>query len=548
MISEIRRFLSKHHLDALLVGRTDSFLSEYYPPQSAQLKQATGFCGSAGMAVITHNQTILFVDSRYTEQAKIESAFQVYEIPSQTTPSDWLSKHLPGQKIGYNSTQRSVLWVEYMVKKGIRLVPVSESDWESLFPSRTDKIAPTFEYDISFCGESAADKIKRLTGVLESHQLDGYVLTVPDSVSWLLNQRSLSVPQYPVVFKRIIVLRDGTILDLHEDRNRLQGLRLGLDPAETPQSLFEEIRSVAKIITLPDPVTEMKSVKNPTEQQNIRQACLFESKILCRFLAWVEKNKATITEMDCDTKLQELRCESPLYRGDSFDTIAAVGEHAARAHYRADTSSNVSVSSAPMLLVDTGGNYLNGTTDMTRTICVGTPSPLMIKRYTQVLKGHIALATTPVHEGDLPLELDNRARSALQADGADYGHATGHGIGMYLAVHEAPPVIYKSANTPLQAGMLFSNEPGFYDAQAGFGIRLENMIMTLSGPDNSLILENLLWVPFDGRLIDFTMLTTDEKQWLKSYHQTIRDRIMPNLNAEDQSLLNPLLDFFTEIT
>ncbi|MBR6412044.1 MAG: M24 family metallopeptidase [Alphaproteobacteria bacterium] len=543
MIKKIRQFLSKHRLDAIVISRTDSFLGEYYPPEKEQLEKATGFTGSAGLAVITQDQAVLFVDSRYTEQAKTESGFQVFEIPTETLPSSWMVQNLTNLKIGYNPDQRSVGWVTYLMGQKLDLTPINSADWPELFPIKKEKAAPVFDYDIAYCGETTESKIQKIAANLTKKNIDAYVFTVPDSVSYILNQRSLWVPEYPVVFKRLIVFANGKFMELSDDLSPLKGKKVGLDLRMTPMAVFQKIKAVATVSDMPDPVEEMKSVKNEVEQQNIRQACLFESRVLCRFLAYVEGNKAELDELSCDTKLKELRAESPLYRGDSFDTIAAVGPHAAMAHYQATPKSNMAVTSAPLLLVDTGGNYLNGTTDMTRTICVGVPTDEMKKRYTQVLKGHIALATSLVHKGDLPCELDLKARSFLRADGVDYGHSTGHGIGMYLAVHEAPPTIYEKADTPLKAGMLFSNEPAYYKS-GEFGIRLENMILTDAGPDDTLILENLLWVPFDGRLVQFDLLTDGEREWLRAYHKAVQERIFPDLTPAERQILQPLLDFF----
>ena len=547
MKKQLREFLKQHHLDALLITRTDSFLGEHFPPEITQLKQATGFSGSAGLAVITKDQAVLFVDSRYTEQAKIESEWTVFEIPTETTPSAWMEENVKGKKIGYNPWYRSVAWLEFMEQKGLQFEPINWKDWQSLFPNAPDTRAPVFDYGVEYCGETTQSKMKRLVSVLKENDLDAYVLTSPDSVSYLLNKRSLTVPEYPVIFERLVVFSDGTYRELPDDMSCLKGKRVGIDFIQAPVAVCQKISRVVPVQSLSDPVEKMKSIKNVTEQNNIRQACLFESRVICRFLAWVEQHKAEMDELACDAKLKELRSESPLYRGDSFSTIAAVGGHAACAHYMATDKTTVPVTSAPLLLVDTGGNYLNGTTDMTRTICVGTPTALMKKRYTQVLKGHIALATTPVQIGDLPAVLDQNARSFLRADGVDYGHSTGHGIGMYLAVHEAPPTIYEKALTPLQAGMLFSNEPAFYDSKNEFGIRLENMILTVPGPKKSLILENLLWIPFDGRLIDTDLLTDSEKAWLRAYHHGITERILPDLSETERSVLQPILDFFLNL-
>ncbi len=542
MQKQIRNFLKEQNLDALLITRTDSFLGEYYPPEKKQLEKATGFTGSAGLALFTKDKSVLFVDSRYTEQAKIETDMSVYEIPTQTTVSAWIQKNLPKAHIGYNPWQRSVSWVEFMNTKDINLAPVEEKKWETLFPSDADKSDHIFDYN-EFCGETTVSKIQKVIQFIKQEDLDAYIFTSPDSVSWLLNKRNKAIPEYPVIFTRLVVWKDGTYQELTSDF-QFNNIKIGIDINETPMALFSFLQQNATIKHIPDIVQELKAVKNATECQNIRQTCFYESQVICRFLAWIEQNKETIDELACDKKLKELRTENTFYIGDSFDTIAAVGEHAARAHYQATKETNVPITSASILLVDTGGNYLTGTTDMTRTIYIAEPTPIIKKRYTQVLKGHIALATTSVKEGDTPVQLDKNARQFLRNDGVDYGHSTGHGIGMLLSVHEAPPYIYEKSETPLKAGMLFSNEPAFYDAKEGYGIRLENMILTDKGPDDTLILENLLWIPFDGRLVDFDLLTTEEKKWLKSYHNAIRVRILPNLSRQEQETLIPLLDFF----
>ena len=291
----------------------------------------------------------------------------------------------------------------------------------------------------------------------------------------------------------------------------------------------------------------MKAQKNVIEIQNLKKACQFESAVICKFLAWIETQKETITELDCVDELHRLRSQNPLYVADSFDVIAASGPHAAQAHYLPTPSSSCFVRKYPLLLVDTGGQYYNGTTDMTRTICIGKPTPIIKKRYTQVLKGHIALAQAIVAEGDTPVELDKLAHQYLRADGVDYLHATGHGIGMFLSVHENPPVIHEKSTTPLFAGMVFSNEPAYYDETLGFGIRLENMLLSVRTDDNQLVFENLLYIPFDNRMVDVDMLTNDEREWIKAYHKQILDEIFPLLDGKTRAVLQPMIDFFIKL-
>ncbi len=555
MLTTIRHFLTEQQIDALLIPRTDSFLGEHYPPEKDTLQRATGFTGSAGMALITPDKAVLFVDARYTDQARLQAPdFTVFEIPTDTTPSKWMTENLPHQTIGYPAHQRSVAWVYQMFKAlspaDIRFTGINKSKWETLLPPTPVRGRPDpFDYPIEFAGESSDDKIARVADIVRNKGVDAVWVGTPDNVSWLLNKRCLWAPCYPAVFEQGFVTADGHYCPLTPDTlTALSDKTIAVDLSTMSQETYEHLRTHA--ITLqdtPDMIAPLKAVKNQTEQQNIRTACLFESVVVSRFLAWIEMYRDTIDECACDTKLKELRAASPLYRGDSFDTIAAVGEHAARAHYQATPDSTVPVTSAPLLLVDTGGHYLNGTTDMTRTIATGTPTSLMKHRYTQVLKGHIALATSTLKEGDSPALLDQRAHSFLRADGVDYRHATGHGIGLFLDVHEAPPVIHESVTTPLLPGMLFSNEPAYYDNIDGFGIRLENMILAQTGADKTITLENLLWIPFDGRLIDETMLTPAEKKWLCDYHATIRNRILPLMPPDEQQALFPLLDFFDHL-
>ncbi len=550
MLDKIRSFLQQENLDALIIPRTDSFLREHYPPEKNQLFHATGFSGSAGLAIVTKNDAVLFVDSRYTTQAKQQSSlFRIFEIPTETMPADWMRKNLSGQKIGYPAAQRSVGWTYQMYRTlsehNIRFQGISTATWENLFPKEGIQPPPDFEYDIIYAGESTTDKLKRVASIIQEKGWDAFIFCAPDSVSWLLNKRCLWAPHYPVIFKREIVWADGRYQELTNTTiSELSGQNVGVDFNELPQDMYERLAPRAKLHNHSDIIAPLKAVKNPVEQENIRSACLFESIVICRFLAWVETNLNTIDEYDCNQKLRSLRAENPLYQGDSFDTIAAVGTHAALAHYQADKKSTVPLNSAAMTLIDTGGHYLNGTTDMTRTIATGVPSDIMKHRYTQVLKGHIALASSVLKQGDSGTILDERAHVFLRADGVDFRHATGHGIGMFLDVHEAPPVIYEKATQPLSAGMVFSNEPAFYDDVAGYGIRLENMLLTQEGPKDTIILENLLWIPFDHRLVETDLLTSEEKEWLKEYHTVIREKVLPNLSSVEQNVLRPQLDFF----
>lgn len=534
--------------DGVLISRNDSFLGEYNPCESDRLFKVTGFTGSAGVCFVSATQKVLFVDSRYTEQAKEQSDFDVYEVPRETKLSTWLKENAQNKKIAFNAWTHSVLFVEQMrkilQKEAVVLEELPDSVIQNWFGVSGVENKEVFDYELKYTGQGTAEKLKRLQSYILEHNLDGYIITEPENVSWLLNKRSRLVGEYPVIFERGYVDKEGRYQTLSIQNDFLKGKRIGIELASTPYALLKELSQKAKLVDLPDAVSLMKAVKNPVEIHNIKEACLSESKTICRFLAWIEKEKETISELDCTQKLQDLRQEDPLYFADSFDTIAAAGNHAALAHYMATPNTSYKIKDYPMLMVDTGGHYLNGTTDMTRTICISAPTPVMKKRYTQVLKGHIALASTHLTDTSTTALLDKRAHQYLRADGVDYLHATSHGIGMMLAVHEMPPIVHERDTQGMKAGMVFSNEPAYYDAQAGYGIRLENMLLSVADEKGGLIFENLLFAPFDYRLIDFDLLSIEEKRWLKEYHQIIKDKIFILLNQEEQHILEPLINAF----
>lgn len=550
MLEKIREYLVQNGLDAVLVPQQDEFLGEYLTADKKRLKALTGFSGSAGLAVITAEKAVLFVDSRYTIQAKRQTRFDVIEVPTETTPLNWMSEHLKGKKIAFNGTVHSASSILSMQSKTkdlkMKWVNLSDNIVDMFWINRPQAPEPQpTEYDEMYAGRSAEDKIASIASEINLMGFDALLVADPESVSWLINRRDLQNPECPIYYDRAIVYATGKCEQVTEKSLKaLTKKKVVSDFNRLPYSIYEKL---AKVLTdKPDIIAVMKAQKNAIEIQNLKQACLFESAIICKFLAFVEQQKETITELDCVKELQSLRAQNPLYVADSFDVIAASGPHAAQAHYLPTPSTSCFIRKYPLLLVDTGGQYLNGTTDMTRTICIGKPTPLIKKRYTQVLKGHIALASAQITEGDTPAELDKLAHQFLRADGVDYLHATGHGIGMFLSVHENPPVIHEKSTTPLYAGMVFSNEPAVYDETNGFGIRLENMLLSVPSENGKLAFENLLFIPFDARMVDFDMLTVDEKAWLKEYHEKIVSDIFPMISANVKAILKPMIDTFIQ--
>ncbi len=550
----IKNYLNKTDFDGVLVSRNDYFLREYYPAQAHCLKEATnGFTGSAGLALITRDKDILFVDSRYTIQAKNQTDFEVLEVPTVTTPAKWIEENMRGRKIGFNSWTHSIIWYQKMLeildKISTKIVPLPIGLAEEWFENNDSTETESFDYDIRYAGKSVDEKCMQVAACLHDVNIDALVIVSPENVSWLLNERSKTVMEYPVVFERGIINVAGKYTNLNSNSvNQLKNKRIGLDFAQTPVALYEQLKFIAsELVDISDPITDIKAVKNAIEIENIKKTCLYESLVICRFLAWIEQHKDEADEIMCDKKLRILRQENPDYFADSFATIAAVGEHAARAHYQADAQSNLPLTAAPLLLVDTGGHYMTGTTDMTRTIAVGEPTPMMKKRYTQVLQGHIDLAMSSIRVGESTAILDEKAHAWLRADGVDYYHGTGHGIGMMLGVHESPPIVHASDSYGLHAGMVFSNEPAYYNEALEFGIRLETMLLSVAQGYEMLGFENLLLIPFDARLIDFDILTNLQKQWLESYHYRIQEVILPLLNQTEQDIIRSLIKAFRYI-
>lgn len=548
LIKYIQADLKKENIDGVVITKSDPFLSGYYPPYKERLKEVSSFSGSDGIALILKEKAFLFVDSRYTEQAKQQTDFIVYEVPRDTRLSLWLKENMQDKKIIFDSVVHSYAWYEEMksiLKEcNISLEPAANELINKWFkPVNFEQ--EVFDYSLVYAGKTTNEKLADISAVLSDKNLDAYIVLSPENTSWILNKRDSKKSEYPVLFKRMCIFKNGDFSVFDEELPDLKGLKIGIDYHKASVDIvLSLLKTGAKLKNISDFVDDMKAKKNAVEVKNIKEACLFESKVICSFLAYVEKNKDTITEIDCDKKLKELRKESLLYFHDSFQTIAASGVHAAFAHYSATEESYSFVRENPLLLIDTGGHYLNGTTDMTRTIVISEPSKLMKKRYTEVLKGHIAVSLGQIKNGESTAKLDEVAHAFLRADNVDFYHATGHGIGMMLGVHEYPPAIYGRDNKGLQESMVFSNEPAYYDVDEKFGIRLENMLLSVKDKQDSLIFEDLLFIPFDYRAIEFELLTKTEIKWLKDYHLMVEKKVFPLLSDTEKEILKPFVDAF----
>lgn len=575
-LTALREKMLAKGLFGFVLPVADKYHSEYVADEDNRLKQLTGFSGSAGEVFVFLDRAFLFVDGRYVLQAQKETdadLITVVETPNAKTP-DWLLSALPqGVKVGYDSWLHTPNDVKRMVnacaKHEAFMVSVDENPAPLPVRETKKEKAWAVPYDERYAGQDSTSKIAQIVSTLISDKDDALILSAPDSIAWLLNVRGGDVPFMPVVQSFIILHKNGTLewfVDLEKitpflrtklsplveikPENALEeslkslgesGARIQLSMDATPAWIFEQLtKSGAFVHAQDDPCQMPKACKNKVEREGAVLSHIKDGAAVCKFLAWFDKTAPTetLTEQDAADKMRELRAENPLYRGESFSTIAAFGENGAIVHYHTGGKNNARILKNGLFLIDSGAQYLDGTTDVTRTVVVGKPTELMIRRYTQVLKGHLAVATIAFPEGTTGSQLDILARQFLWRDNVDYAHGTGHGIGSYLGVHEGPQRISRISNRiALQAGMLISNEPGYYKKGA-FGIRIENVVMVEPLPFNetseikTLGLSTLTLAPFDKNLIDKTMLTPRERSWIDGYHARIKRIISPLVDKD----------------
>jgi len=568
-LKALREVMAKEHLAALLIPRTDEFQGEYIAGCSERLKWLTGFSGSAGFAIITQDKAAFFTDGRYTLQAKEEvpSFYEIYNV-SQKTPSQWISENIsPADKVGYDPW----LFTEAQLERYERpLVSLKANPIDTLWSERP---APPQDFirlhPLKYTGESDESKRKRIGASLLA---DHVLITACDSIAWLLNIRGNDVPHTPIVHSVCLLHTDGSY-DLFVDLNKMNGevfnhIREGggraidiqqllsqvkkmdgscqIDPQTAPVIVIQTLEEAAiPIVRERDPCLLPKALKNEVELEGAKKAHLQDGVALCRFLAWLEAQplEGETTELTAAQKLFEFRKEGQHFEDLSFETISGFGPHGAIIHYRVTPESDVPLSRKGLFLLDSGGQYLTGTTDVTRTIALGMPTAEQKDRYTRVLKGHIALAQAVFPEGTTGGQLDALARQFLWQVGCDYDHGTGHGVGSYLSVHEGPQNISKRANgVPLRLGMILSNEPGYYK-EGAYGIRIENLVRVIDLPNLPGIygFETLTLVPLDHRLIEDSLLTESEKAWIKSYHEKIFNTLSPRLDPSTKLWLEKFL-------
>lgn len=579
-LAAVRAELRRRDLEAFVVPRADEHQGEYVPPSADRLAWLTGFTGSAGAAVVTLDRAALFVDGRYTLQAEQETSPDLYEHCHliDTPPHTWLGQGLRrGTRVGYDAwlhtPDNAARLQAACADAGAELIAVATNPVDAAWTDRpAPPQAPVVPHPLEYAGEDAAAKRHRLGNALADAGQDACVLSVPESLAWLLNVRGGDVPFTPLPLGFAILAADGAV-DLFMDPAKLsaetrahlgkavwvrpladfgpaldglKGKVVRLDHASAPMWVLDRLRAAGAVVKRgDDPCALPRACKNGVELAGMRAAHRRDGVALAQFLAWLDATAPAggLSEMAAADHLEALRAEGPLFKGLSFPTIAGSGPNGAIVHYRVSPQSDRTLGDRELFLVDSGAQYLDGTTDVTRTIAIGIPTDEMRRRYTQVLKGHIALARAVFPAGTTGSQLDVLARHALWADGVDYDHGTGHGVGSYLSVHEGPQRVSKIGNpVALKPGMVVSNEPGYYKTGA-YGIRLENLVTVREmprppgGERDVLGFETLTLAPFDRRLIDVSLLGAEEVAWLDSYHATVEAAIGPQVDARTAAWL-----------
>jgi Xaa-Pro aminopeptidase len=586
-LAALRQQLKSDRLDGFVVPICDEHMSEYVGSYAQRLAWLTGFQGSAGSAVVLSEKAAIFTDGRYTIQvrAQVDGKNWDYVGVPQTSISEWLKANAPkGARIGYDPWVHTKGWVEAATKalaeKGATLVAVTRNPLDAVWedqPAPSD--AKLAVHEDRFAGQSSAAKREAVADWLSEKNLDATVITALDSIAWTFNIRGEDVSRTPVALSFAVLHKDATA-DLYVEPHKvdeavrahlgnavrlhdraafapaleaLKGKRIAVDPERAVSAIFGALKSGgATVVELRDPTVLAKALKNPVEQAGHRAAQLRDGAALCRFLHWLEATApgGSETELSAAAKLLSFREATGCLRDLSFDTISGAGPNAALCHYKVDETTNRSIPPSSIYLVDSGGQYQDGTTDVTRTVWIGSGAPTaeMKDRFTRVLKGHIALARAVFPKGTRGTQLDTLARQFLWAAGVDYAHGTGHGVGSFLAVHEGPQRIATSAGgqagteEPLAAGMIISNEPGYYKAEH-FGIRIENLVLvesrSITGAEGDYLgFETLTFAPIDTALIDIELLDRDERQWLNDYHSAVRTKVAPLLEGEALTWLN----------
>jgi Xaa-Pro aminopeptidase len=583
-VAALRAELSRRGLDGFVLPRADRQQNETVPPSEERLKWLTGFSGSAGATIVLADRAALFVDGRYTLQARDQVDRSIFAIEHliDSPPHVWLENNLkPGAKLGYDPWLHTVAGAEKLAKAtdaaGAQLVATEPNPIDGIWTDRPPPpLGPLVLHDLRFAGESAAAKLARVEAEIAKAKADALVVSDAQAVAWAFNIRGSDVAHTPLPLAFAVLPQDGRpslyvdgrklgnevrhaleqLADVREEAAFAKDLaalgtahkKVRLDEATAADALAKIVtESGGKILRGADPIALMKAVKNPVEIDGARAAHRRDGVAMARFLAWLDREAPSgkLTEIDAVAALETFRRETGALKDVSFPTIAGAGPNGAIVHYRVTRASNRRILPGELFLVDSGAQYEDDTTDVTRTIAVGTPSQEMRENFTRVLKGHIALAQAVFPEGTTGAQLDSFARQYLWAAGLDFDHGTGHGVGSYLSVHEGPARISKLGTAALKRGMILSDEPGYYKTGA-YGIRIENLVLVVEAPapagaEKPLnAFETLTLAPIDLRLIEPKLLTTEEIAWTDAYHARVRDTLAPLVDAETRGWLEQI--------
>jgi Xaa-Pro aminopeptidase len=576
-LTALRNELQRQGLDGFIIPRADEHLGEYVPPSAERLAFLTGFTGSAGLAVVTMDKAAVFTDGRYVLQATRQTDPTLWERRhiTEEPAADWLAANVvKGAKIGYDPLLISEDALARYTEAGLTMTPVTSNPVDRIWTDRPAlPKAPARPHPLERAGRSSDDKRLDIATLLTQAGQDAAILTDPASICWLFNIRGGDVPFTPFALGFGIIHADtGAELFMDPDKlapdtrawlgntvsvaardalepalRRLAGKKVRVDPAGSPVWFAQRLRDAgATVIAGPDPCLLPKACKNAVEQAGSREAHARDAVAMCRFLCWLARHAphGAETEMSAAHSLLRFREQQSSFRGESFPAISGAGENGAIIHYRVTEDSNRVIRPGEVYLIDSGAQYDDGTTDITRTVWIGPgPAPAELRaRVTRVLKGHIAIATLVFPQGIGGVHIDAFARRALWAAGLDYDHGTGHGVGSFLSVHEGPVSISRLARpVAIAPGMILSNEPGYY-LPGEYGIRLENLLLVQAAdiPATArpfLRFETLTWAPFDRALVDPALLTTEELAWLNAYHAQVLAKVGPRLGPDERTWL-----------
>src|SRR5438477_6108602 len=574
-LSAFREELARRKLTGFVIPRADQQQNEYVAPSEERLGWLTGFTGSAGMAIVLTEEAAVFVDGRYTLQASKQVDHKAWSVEplADPPPENWLARHLiAGDRLGFDPWLHTSAAAERLAaacaRPGAELIAVGINPVDSIWTERpSPPLGPVAVHGTHYSGEAEAEKLKRIRLEITKLGVDALVLSDSHAVAWTFNIRGADVSHTPLPLSYALVPKDGRPIVFidhrklsNSSRDHLEqsaevaepdalapkltelaqrGAAIALDSATAADALSRLISGAGgKPVRGNDPVSLLKAVKNITEIEGTRTAHQRDAVALTRFLAWIDREapSGALTEIDTVEALETFRRQTCALKDVSFPTIAGTGPNGAIVHYRVTRKSNRRISPGDLLLIDSGAQYEDGTTDVTRTIAIGTPTDEMRDRFTRVLKGHIALALARFPKGTTGSQLDAFARRALWEKGLDYDHGTGHGVGSYLGVHEGPQRISKAANThPLLPGMIVSSEPGYYKTGA-YGIRIENLVVVQpwngAAERDMLCFETLTLAPIDRSLVARELLDEEEIAWLDAYHARVRETLTPLVDRD----------------